>query len=303
MITVTALEAKNRFGNLLDGVARGEEVVVTRHDKPVARMVPAEGRQLSAVRGAVADSGSSRRESARAHGEGPRSRTKRCGRRSTKAADGASCDDGVPCTDGDACTSGSCSSGAPNDSLCAVGETCTPLGCEPSGGPADCPPTPSPDCLTPALANEAILVLKSAPLKPKLVWRWLKGSATDLATFGDPIESTSYRLCLYTDADGAPQLTTYSVPSGPLWKAVGSAAFKYKDPAGSASGITKLVLKAGADQKAKIQVLGEGPGLAVPSVPADVPIAVELRNGAACWSATFSSTIRNGDGKLKAKAD
>jgi len=55
MITVTALEAKNRFGKLLDRVARGEEVVVTRHDKPVARMVPADGRQLSTVRRAVAE--------------------------------------------------------------------------------------------------------------------------------------------------------------------------------------------------------------------------------------------------------
>jgi len=55
MITVTALEAKNRFGKLLDRVARGEEVVVTRHDKPVARMVPAAGRHLSAVRQAVAE--------------------------------------------------------------------------------------------------------------------------------------------------------------------------------------------------------------------------------------------------------
>jgi prevent-host-death family protein len=55
MITVTALEAKNRFGKLLDRVARGEEVVVTRHDKPVARMLPADGRQLNTVRQAVAD--------------------------------------------------------------------------------------------------------------------------------------------------------------------------------------------------------------------------------------------------------
>ena len=54
MITVTALEAKNRFGKLLARVARGEEVVVTRHDKPVARMVPVDGRNLSAVREAVA---------------------------------------------------------------------------------------------------------------------------------------------------------------------------------------------------------------------------------------------------------
>jgi prevent-host-death family protein len=43
MLTVTALEARNRFGKLLDRVARGEEVVVTRRDKPVARMVPRRG--------------------------------------------------------------------------------------------------------------------------------------------------------------------------------------------------------------------------------------------------------------------
>ncbi|MYD87230.1 MAG: type II toxin-antitoxin system prevent-host-death family antitoxin, partial [Acidobacteria bacterium] len=39
--TVTALEAKTRFGKLLDRVSRGEEIVVTRHERPVARMVPA----------------------------------------------------------------------------------------------------------------------------------------------------------------------------------------------------------------------------------------------------------------------
>jgi prevent-host-death family protein len=55
MITVTALEAKNRFGKLLDRVARGEEVIVTRHDKPVARMVPEGGRKLRAVRQGVSE--------------------------------------------------------------------------------------------------------------------------------------------------------------------------------------------------------------------------------------------------------
>jgi prevent-host-death family protein len=37
---VTAFEAKTRFGELLDHVSRGEEVVITRHDKAVARLVP-----------------------------------------------------------------------------------------------------------------------------------------------------------------------------------------------------------------------------------------------------------------------
>ena len=44
MASVTAFEAKTRFGQLLERVAAGEEIVITRHDKPVARIVP-EGRR------------------------------------------------------------------------------------------------------------------------------------------------------------------------------------------------------------------------------------------------------------------
>ena len=53
MTTVTALEAKNRFGKLLDRVARGEEIVITRHEKAVARIVPEGRRKLSVVHSAV----------------------------------------------------------------------------------------------------------------------------------------------------------------------------------------------------------------------------------------------------------
>ena len=53
MATVTALEAKTRFGELLERVSRGEEIIITRHEKPVARMIP-EGRPaLDQVRLAV----------------------------------------------------------------------------------------------------------------------------------------------------------------------------------------------------------------------------------------------------------
>ena len=41
MITVGAFEAKTHFSALLERVARGEEVVITKHGKPVARMVAA----------------------------------------------------------------------------------------------------------------------------------------------------------------------------------------------------------------------------------------------------------------------
>jgi prevent-host-death family protein len=55
MATISAFEAKTRFGELLERVSRGEEIVITRHDKPVARIVPEGNRRLVQVRAAVQD--------------------------------------------------------------------------------------------------------------------------------------------------------------------------------------------------------------------------------------------------------
>ena len=41
MREIGALEAKNKFGQLLDCVERGEQITITRHGKEVARLVPA----------------------------------------------------------------------------------------------------------------------------------------------------------------------------------------------------------------------------------------------------------------------
>lgn len=40
MDAIGAFEAKNTLGSLLDRVERGEEIVITRHGKAVARLVP-----------------------------------------------------------------------------------------------------------------------------------------------------------------------------------------------------------------------------------------------------------------------
>ena len=42
MREIGAFEAKNRLGTLLDWVENGEEVLITRRGKAVARLVPAE---------------------------------------------------------------------------------------------------------------------------------------------------------------------------------------------------------------------------------------------------------------------
>ena len=40
---VGAFQAKNTLGTLLDRVEQGEEIVITRHGKPVAKLVPHTG--------------------------------------------------------------------------------------------------------------------------------------------------------------------------------------------------------------------------------------------------------------------
>lgn len=43
MSEIGAFEAKNTLGSLLDRVEHGEEIVITRRGRPVARLVPAGG--------------------------------------------------------------------------------------------------------------------------------------------------------------------------------------------------------------------------------------------------------------------
>jgi prevent-host-death family protein len=51
---IGAFEAKNCLGQLLDRVERGEEIVITRRGKAVARLAPlAEKRDINAARKAV----------------------------------------------------------------------------------------------------------------------------------------------------------------------------------------------------------------------------------------------------------
>jgi prevent-host-death family protein len=53
MATISAFEAKTRFGELLDRVLEGEEIVITRHEKPVARLIAEGRRNLADIRRAA----------------------------------------------------------------------------------------------------------------------------------------------------------------------------------------------------------------------------------------------------------
>jgi len=53
MTTVGSYEAKTHLPSLLDRVANGEQITITRHGVPVARLVPVGTRSKADVRAAI----------------------------------------------------------------------------------------------------------------------------------------------------------------------------------------------------------------------------------------------------------
>lgn len=54
MITVGAFEAKTHLSSLLERVAQGEEIIITRHGKPLARLIPVNVADRSRIDSAIA---------------------------------------------------------------------------------------------------------------------------------------------------------------------------------------------------------------------------------------------------------
>ncbi len=50
---VQSADAKARFSELLDRVEQGETIVITRHGKPIARIVPDDARRREEIREAI----------------------------------------------------------------------------------------------------------------------------------------------------------------------------------------------------------------------------------------------------------
>lgn len=49
MASVGAFEAKTHFSSLLERVEKGEQIIITRHGKPVAKLVPATGVDVQVI--------------------------------------------------------------------------------------------------------------------------------------------------------------------------------------------------------------------------------------------------------------
>jgi len=55
MRTIGAFEAKNRLSELLVAVENGEEVTITKHGRPVAKLVPVNQRDPARIAAAIAE--------------------------------------------------------------------------------------------------------------------------------------------------------------------------------------------------------------------------------------------------------
>jgi hypothetical protein len=170
--------------------------------------------------------------------------------------------------------------------------------------PVVCSPEPKTGCLFPLKAFKSPLVVKKkVPSTSNIVtWKWGKSLESLAAGFGDPVGKHGYALCIYGDTDATPTLLSEMLaPAGgtcatkPCWKGLGTPAgskgWKYSDKDGTPTGLTKITLKPGLLDKAKIGVKGKGAALPLPPMPIPAfPVVVQLQGAGKCWETTYDTT-------------
>lgn len=213
---------------------------------------------------------------------------------------GEDCDDGNT-LDGDCCSS-TCTFESAGSSCAGDGSLCTTDECDGAGA---CVSAPHTGCRS---AGRSMLMLKNSANdnKDKLVFKWLKGAATDTSDFGDPQATSEYALCIYTDAASTPLVEATIPASSSHWTPMSTKGFKYKNTTGSPDGVTKVKLKSGTAGKAMVLVNGKGAHLPYP-VFSHLPLSVTARivnnETDACFEATYGpATVKRNDlGLFKAK--
>ena len=171
----------------------------------------------------------------------------------------------------------------------------------------DCPVNPV--VCRAAAKNKLLIKNKTDDTKDKLVWKWTKGDATTQGEFGDPVTTANYALCFYAGATPT-LLEGLSVPpGGGKWSTISTKGYKYKDPAATNGGITKIIVKGGAAGKSKALVKGKGANLPdfdsdLPIPTGNLPLIVQLRNNSSgiCWSGSFATPKKNQLDQFNAKA-
>jgi len=144
-------------------------------------------------------------------------------------------------------------------------------------------------CMTPE-STSLSLRRSDNPKKRSFQWKWNDGPQTDLASFGDPLISDTYQLCVYSNTNEL-VLDAQILPSA-AWKG-STKGFKYNNKSQS-DGLTGIGLSPGADGESKISVKGKGALLTDMQLPlASPPFVVQLRREG--WEQCFESRLGTSD--------
>jgi photosystem II stability/assembly factor-like uncharacterized protein len=164
-------------------------------------------------------------------------------------------------------------------------------------------------CHDPILSHKAKLHIKdkSPNARDRIVWKWLRGEATTIDEYGNPLEATDYALCIFDLSGPQPTVVLHATaPAGgecgpkACWREVGGRRYKYRNGEATPDGLSKLLLNEGDDEKAKIILKGHGDLLNVPTLPLNLPFLLQLRaSNGQCWEALYTDhgTIKN-DGQI-----
>jgi len=163
---------------------------------------------------------------------------------------------------------------------------------------AECPDEPNIGCAT---SNRAQIRLQESanPAARRLEWRWTRGVAS-LAQFGDPLQSTSFSLCIYDDAALVGMVRV--MPGGrcgrdDCWREKRGRGFAYANKDANDMGIALLDLTAG-NGSADLHLKAKGRQLALPlPMSPNGTVTVQLvKNrsaGLECWTSRFRQPARH----------
>src|SRR5262249_36789979 len=138
----------------------------------------------------------------------------------------------------------------------------------------------------------------------RVIWKWLVGSQTDKSEFGNPLADESYRLCVY---NAGSLLFDLGARAGPTFWRGSATGYSLRHSNTTPDGTQSILLKGGADRKAKIIVKGKGANLNMPTLGSLTgPITMQLQqsSGNHCWGATYTAPFLRQDAEIfKDRAD
>ncbi len=148
--------------------------------------------------------------------------------------------------------------------------------------------------------------------KDKLSWQWGKGDEVMLAELGTPLSTTDYTLCVFDMTSSVPSIAAIlEIPASmTFWTDKDAKGFQYKDPAGTAAGVTGLSVTPGAATRSKVKLKARGAAIGLPGAfdtqyfAQNPKVVAQLTNSnGACWTSEFvpDDTSRNDVKSFKAK--